>query len=138
MKHLRRQIPVTKAMRLRVEFAPPHTARVRAPLAPNRNDKGTAFAGSIFSALVLAPWSLLTALLKERGIEADVMVYRCDVKYLQPVRAGFVAECAAPTAHRKLTALPARVTLTSVIRAPDGKPAATFRGSYYVRARRAK
>jgi thioesterase domain-containing protein len=138
MTSLARQIPVTRAMRLRVEFSPPHTARVRAPLAPNHNDKGTAFAGAIYSALVLAPWSLLTELLRRDGIEADVMVYRSSVKFLQAIREDFVAECSAPSARRKLTTLPARVTLASGIRGADGKPAAEFRGSFYIRKRRSK
>jgi thioesterase domain-containing protein len=128
--NLARQIPLAKAMRFRIEYRPPGTVRVRAPLAPNRNDKGTAFAGAIYSALVLAPWCLLTAALKERGIKADVMVYRASVKYLQPVRDDFVAECRVPDLFRRLARRPKRVVLASRI-----GDAAVFRGAFYVRAK---
>ena len=135
---LERQIPVTKAMGLRVAFVPPGTVRIRAPLEANRNDKETAFAGSIYSALVLAPWCLLTVLLKERGIKADVMVYRSEVRYLKPITEDFVAECVTPHVCRKLVKLPVRISLTSVIRNKDGIVAAKFRGAFFIRLRRAK
>lgn len=128
--NLTRKIPLTKAMRFRIEYRPPHTVRIHAPLAPNRNDKGTAFAGAIHSALVLAPWCLLTRLLEEQGIKADVMVYRSEVKFLKPVRADFVAECSAPDLFRKLASRRKRIALTSVI-----GDAAVFRGSFYIRAK---
>ncbi len=128
--NLSRQIPLTGAMRFRIEHHPPHTVRIRAPLAPNRNDKGTAFAGAIYSALVLAPWCLLTKLLSDQGIKADVMVYRSSVRFRQPIRDDFVAECSAPTLPRRLSKRPCRVTLTSHI-----GHAAIFRGSFYIRAK---
>ncbi len=128
--NLTRQIPLTKAMRFRIEYLPPHTVRVHVPLAPNRNDKGTAFAGTIYSALVLAPWCLVTALLKEQGTKADVMVYRSEVKFLKPIRADFVAECSVPDLFRKLAKRPKRVTLTSKI-----GDTAVFRGSFYICAK---
>ena len=128
--NLTRKIPLTKAMRFRIEYLPPHTVRIRAPLAPNRNHKGIAFAGAIHSALVLAPWCLLTRLLEEQGIEADVMVYRSEVKFLKPIRANFVAECCAPDLFRKLASRRKRITLTSII-----GDAAVFRGAFYIRAK---
>jgi thioesterase domain-containing protein len=125
-------------MGFRITFVPPGTVRIRAPLAANRNDKGTAFAGSIYSALVLAPWCLLTALLKEQGTKADVMVYRSEVQFRKPIHEGFVAKCVAPNVRRKLVTLPSRISLTSEIRTKDGVVAAKFCGVFYICLRRAK
>lgn len=125
-------------MGFRVAFVSPGTVQIRVPLAANRNDKGSAFAGSIYSALVLAPWCLLTALLKEQGIRANVMVYRSEVQYLKPIHEDFVTECVASHVRRKLVKLPARIILTSVIRTKEGVVAAKFRGAFYIRLRHAK
>ncbi|MCK4565641.1 MAG: YiiD C-terminal domain-containing protein, partial [Verrucomicrobia bacterium] len=57
-----------------------------APLQPNINDKGTAFAGSISSLLVLAGWGVVTLRLQEAGIRADVAVSRSETDYKRPIR----------------------------------------------------
>lgn len=58
-----------------------------APLQPNLNDKGTAFAGSISSLLVLAGWGLVTLRLEDAGIQAEVVVSKSKTTYKRPVRA---------------------------------------------------
>jgi thioesterase domain-containing protein len=58
---------------------------LRAPLYPNLNDKGTAFAGSISSILSLAGWGVITLLLKTTGIDADVMVVKSETDFSSPV-----------------------------------------------------
>ena len=50
------QIPLTRAMQLRVVDYDGSTLRLAAPLAPNVNDKGCAFGGSLASLLTLACW----------------------------------------------------------------------------------
>ena len=57
-----------------------------APLRPNINDKGTAFAGSISSLLVLAGWGLVTLRLRDAGIEAEVVVSKSETDYKRPIR----------------------------------------------------
>lgn len=57
-----------------------------APFENNRNDKGTAFAGSIASMLTLAGWSLLTLQLKEQNLEPDIMVVASEIKYARPAK----------------------------------------------------
>ncbi len=63
-----------------------------APLQPNLNDKGTAFAGSISSMLVLTGWGVVTATLKEAGISADVLVVKSETEYTEPVRNTMTSE----------------------------------------------
>ncbi len=53
-----------------------------APFKCNRNDKGTAFAGSISSILTLTGWGLLTLQFRE----PDIMVVESEIKYARPAR----------------------------------------------------
>ena len=68
-----------------------------APLAPNLNDKGTAFAGSVSSILTLAGWAAITLSLKEHGIDADVMVVTSETTYTAAIRDDLCAEAAIPS-----------------------------------------
>ena len=51
-------IPIMGGMGLRVVAANAQGVTVQIPIEPNRNDKGTLFAGSSYSGLVLAGWML--------------------------------------------------------------------------------
>lgn len=62
-----------------------------APLAPNVNDKGCAFGGTLVSAMTLAGWALIMQLLRQRGWTADVFVARSEVAYRAPVWQDFRA-----------------------------------------------
>lgn len=79
-------------MRLRVRDYDGAQLTIAAPLAPNRNDKGCAFGGSLVSLLTLAGWGLIV--LKLRAIECDCEVYVQDsvVRYLAPMWADFAAQ----------------------------------------------
>lgn len=63
-----------------------------APLGPNLNDKGTAFAGSISSILTLAGWALMTLELKQAEICAEVMVVKSECNYTDAIRSDLKAE----------------------------------------------
>lgn len=63
-----------------------------APLEPNLNDKGTGFAGSISSMLVLAGWAVITIGLKEAGMDADVMVVKSETEFSAPAQSELRAE----------------------------------------------
>lgn len=47
---------------------------IRAPLSANVNDKGTVFAGSIYSAAVLAGWQAVNYSMITRGVTASAAV----------------------------------------------------------------
>ena len=82
---LHQAIPLTEAMQIdEIEYSS-GLLRLGAPLEPNLNDKGTGFAGSIASIATLSGWCLLTLWLRDRGIDADVMIAKSEQRYLAPV-----------------------------------------------------
>lgn len=89
-----------KAMGIRVHRFEKGCIELVAPLAPNLNDKGTAFAGSISSMLTLAGWALITLHLKEAGMNADVMVVKSETEYTTAVRAALFVEATLSEAER--------------------------------------
>jgi thioesterase domain-containing protein len=93
---LRDAMPV--AGRLGVEVVDYRDGRLRlkAPLALNLNDKGTAFAGSLAMVATLAGWSLVWLLLREHRVNGDIVLQDSTVKYLRPVVEDFVASATHP------------------------------------------
>ncbi len=86
-------IPLASKMQLKVLDFSVHELSIAAPLLPNINDKGTAFAGSLFSAMVLAGWLYVTVRLKQEGIDAEAVASASDIRYLKPVTGDFSAVC---------------------------------------------
>ena len=84
-------IPLARAMQLCVRDYDGENLRLAAPLAPNINDKGCAFGGSLLSLLTLAGWGLIVLKLRELNIRCDVYVQDSEVRYLAPVWEDFVA-----------------------------------------------
>jgi thioesterase domain-containing protein len=95
---LRENIPLASPMRLEIAYLTDVELAIRAPLAPNGNDKGTGFAGSLYSAMVLAGWCCLLARTRDEGIDAQVALLSADVRYLKPVTDDFQAACKIPEA----------------------------------------
>lgn len=87
-------IPLARAMQLRLAAATPDRLRLAAPLAPNSNDKGCAFGGSLASLMTLAGWGLIVLRLRARGQACDIYVQDSTIRYLAPVWSDFVAEAA--------------------------------------------
>jgi thioesterase domain-containing protein len=85
-------IPLTRAMHLRVGAADGDRVSLVAPLAPNVNDKGCAFGGSLASALTLAGWALLVLRLRAAELACEVYVQDSQLRYLAPVWGDFRAE----------------------------------------------
>jgi len=88
-----RAIPVSAAMHFRIEELSRSHITVNAPLEPNVNIHGTAFAGSIYSVAALSAWALLTHVLTERGLDAELVIARGDIKYRAPVKGIIHCEC---------------------------------------------
>lgn len=132
---LERHIPLTLALGLEVAEASPRLVRLAFPLGPNRNHQSTAFGGSLYSAAVLAGWSLLWCALRQEGEAAEVVIAASRERFLKPVGAAFLSECRAPeaalaaalrTLRRKGMA---RVDLESGISSGDGL-CMRFSGTY--------
>ena len=86
------QIPLARAMQLRLRDYDGDHLTIAAPLAPNINDKGCAFGGSLVSLLTLAGWSLIVLKLRALGSACDVYVQDSAVRYLAPVWDDFIAQ----------------------------------------------
>lgn len=84
-------IPLARAMGLRVHAHDGDELALAAPLAPNINDKGCAFGGSLISLLTLAGWGLIVLKLSALGRQCDVYVQDSRVCYLAPVWSDFIA-----------------------------------------------
>ncbi|HEX7341414.1 MAG TPA: YiiD C-terminal domain-containing protein [Rhodanobacteraceae bacterium] len=88
---IRNEIPLARAIDLRVRAWDGNTLAMAAPLAPNINDKGCAFGGSLASVMTLAGWALVTLALGDRHLDCDVFVGRSEVFYRAPVWRDFLA-----------------------------------------------
>lgn len=88
------QIPLSAAMQIHVQRADPQQVLLLAPLQPNRNLHGTAFAGSLYSLATLAGWSLLSLYAKAQGWHGDVVLRHGDIRYLRPINGDLQAQAA--------------------------------------------
>lgn len=139
---LREGIPLARAMDVRVFDYDGHRLALAAPLAPNVNDKGNAFGGSLSSLLTLAAWGLVNLKLAEAGLAADVYIQDAHLDYLAPVWGELIAEAFAEgdawpafaTALRDKGR--ARITLQAEIAGADGAGTAARQTARFVAKQR--
>ncbi|MBL8251878.1 MAG: YiiD C-terminal domain-containing protein [Candidatus Competibacter sp.] len=136
--YLNRHVPLVRAMQARLERCDEAGLSMTAPLAPNINDKGIAFGGSLAAIASLTGWALTYITLREHGEAAEIVIVESALKFLRPVRGEIVTECARPepaAAARFIDRLrqrgKARWTVEVLIRA-EGEPALAFSGQYGV------
>jgi thioesterase domain-containing protein len=79
------RMPLADAMDIRVPRYSGDEIEMTAPLAPNVNDKGCAFGGSMASLLTLAGWGLIELGLRAQDLECDVYVGDSRLRYHEPV-----------------------------------------------------
>jgi len=82
---------IAPARALGVTVAATEPVTISAPLEGNLNDKGTGFAGSLFSVAALAGWALVTRWCAVEPIEAEVVLQSSRVRFLAPARGEFRA-----------------------------------------------
>lgn len=136
-------IPLARAMAMSVSAYDGDSLTLSAPLAPNINDKGCAFGGSLVSLMTLAGWGLVKLALDRQGRDCDIYVQDSDVRYLAPVwndfdavarlvdRESFVAMAEALTSRGR-----ARTRVRCVVPLPDGSAAATLEARFVAIERR--
>jgi thioesterase domain-containing protein len=134
---LHQQIPLTRAMEVRVESYDNGQLTLTAPLAANHNHLGTAFGGSLAALLMLAGYGLLWLELDDRA--AHLVISESKLRFRRPVRGIIRATCRPPkaetlkafksnfAAHGK-----ARIQLEVVIE-EEGELAVVFEGTYVVK-----
>ncbi|MEM9302310.1 MAG: YiiD C-terminal domain-containing protein [Pseudomonadota bacterium] len=130
------EIPISVPMGLQVVVLKPGSIQLMAPLAANRNDKHTAFGGSIASMLLMAGWGLLHVELRRRELEASVVIQKSEFLYHRPVDGVITAYCDLPSEDqwtRFISGLErrgrARIAMTSWVAGPDCA-AVTMDGRY--------
>lgn len=93
-RYLHEQIPMARAMGIRVEGADGGGFVLSAALEKNHNHLGTAFGGSLAAIAVLAGYGLLWLELDDP--RAHVVVRESRIGYLRPVTGDLRAVCARP------------------------------------------
>lgn len=134
--YLTRYVPLFRAMQAQIERCDETGIRMSAPLAPNINDKGIAFGGSMAAIASLTGWALTRATLNAYGENPEIFITDSTLKFLRPVKGEIVSECEQPEAAKVESFIAsyrqrgkARWTLNVSIRA-DGELAMTFSGQY--------
>lgn len=89
---IRDEIPIARAIDITMDAWDGETLALAAPLAPNINDKGCAFGGSLASVMTIAGWALVVLMLEARAQACDVFVGTSEIAYLAPVWHDFRAQ----------------------------------------------
>jgi thioesterase domain-containing protein len=85
-RRLIEEFPLARHLGVGVEAADDATIVLRAPFAPNANDKGTAFGGSQFSVAVLAGWAWVARYTACHQLATEAVIQESNIRYLAPVR----------------------------------------------------
>src|ERR1035437_1387563 len=134
---LHEQIPLARAMGLRVVESHARRLVFEAPLENNINHQGTAFGGSLHALPTLVCYAGLWTLLREAGFEGHVVVKRSQAHYHTPVTGPLRAVWERPPAatvqefvHNLERHKKARMDLSAIVEGPNGKAAVDFNGSF--------
>jgi len=142
IRFIRDEIPLARAMDLQLGDHDLDTLSLHAPLAPNVNDKGCAFGGSLVSLMTLSGWALVELALRRQQLDCDVFVAESGVRYLAPLWRDFRAEARLAdeadwsTFFDTLAARGrARISVDCVVPGEDGQPAATLAARFVAKRR---
>src|SRR6478752_6898344 len=136
-KYLHEQIPITRAMGLRVVAYDAHGFTVEAPVALNSNHLRTAFGGSINAVATLAAYGFLWLELNDAA--AHVVVAESSIRFLRPVRETIRAVCRRPSdeelaAFRRQFVEKGKAKITLHVNVTEaGEIAAEFQGRFVAR-----
>lgn len=93
---LKTQIPLINHMGMLPLAYDGRSLVMSAQLAPNINDKGTGFGGSLATIATLCGWSMVTLYRREQGFDNDVVIHQSEIEYLAPVKGDFSAKVSLP------------------------------------------
>lgn len=105
---VRDEIPMLSYMDTELVGWDGQTLSITAPLAPNTNDKGTAFAGSLATLATVTGWAALTLWAKTQYVPCYVAAAESHIRYRKPVMGDFQAVASLPSAD-DLAGLQARI-----------------------------
>lgn len=137
--YLHDQIPLTRAMGLRVVAHDESGFVVEAPVSLNSNHLRTAFGGSINALATLAAYGLLWLELRGKpGVH--VVVAESSIRFLRPVHETIRAVCPRPdgeewAAFRSRFASTGKARITLHVKVvEEGETAAEFEGTFVARS----
>jgi thioesterase domain-containing protein len=93
-RFLHEQIPLTRAMGVKLESYDGTQLVVTAPLEPNHNHLGTAFGGSLSALTTLTGYAMLWLQLGDRN--AHIVIRESTLRYKRPVGGTLRAVCQRP------------------------------------------
>jgi thioesterase domain-containing protein len=96
--YLHEHIPVTRSLGAAAVRWDGASLALAAPLAPNLNHRGTAFGGSMSALAILAGWGVVHLALRERGMEARLVIQRSAMEFTAPLEGDFTATALLPAA----------------------------------------
>lgn len=135
-------IPLARAMGLAIAGYDGATLTLAAPLAPNINDKGCAFGGSLSSLMTLAGWGLIQLAAEARALDCEIYVQDSTIRYLAPVRQDFRAVARLAEGESMATFLAAlaergkaRLGVSCQVPLADGTAAAVLEARFVARSR---
>jgi thioesterase domain-containing protein len=136
---IEREIPLCVQMGLMVRSFQDESLIIDAPLAPNRNHRGTAFAGSLNALCTAAGWGHVVLLLRRQDLVGGVVIRRSTIRYLRPVDAPVIVARSLPVTQVAQNYFlemfrekgQAKLDLEVEI-CCGGEPAVSFHGSYVV------
>lgn len=148
-KYINEQIPLSRALSVRLLSYDGQALVLSAPLEPNRNHQGTGFGGSLYSVAVVSAWGLVELVLADLGLKGNVVVQSGAMDYLGPVEGDFYAVCRLPgdgvperfgrslARHGKgRLALTAGIYCGEPVTEPLTPPLAVFQGRFVAREAR--
>jgi thioesterase domain-containing protein len=134
------QIPLSKAMDMRIVDFADNTLTCCASLAPNVNVHGTAFAGSLYAVQALTGWGMMHLQLQLHELDASIVIANGQIDYAKPVAEEIVVSCSFACQEAAMDTLKksgkGRFQLTSEVHLSDGSSAGSFSGLYAVRLNR--
>jgi thioesterase domain-containing protein len=133
------RMPITAALGVVPVLGDPALLAVRLPLLPNRNHKGTIFAGSLSAAATLAGWSALWLMARDAGLNPHIVLQDASIKYLAPARSDVRVVCPMPEPKTRARVLEVfhrrgrvRTRLEVTIYDESGAEVVSFEGRYVV------
>ncbi len=93
---LYQEIPLACAMKISVVRVDDTRITLSAPLAINKNDKNTGFAGALATLTTLSGWAIVRQIVEGQSDDYDLVASESKIQYLQPVITKIVAHCDMP------------------------------------------
>ena len=137
-KQVLEDIPLLQHMQVKFSQYDGRCLRLDAPLAANKNDKHTAFGGSLASLATICGWSLVSLQTRTADLDCNVVVVESQIKYTAAATGDFNASADISPDRQRLflhkLAQTGRSRLTLSVAIRQGEQAvAEFDGSYLAR-----